>query len=139
MPPTTPPPSSSLVRAAAREQQQLARHRDQLITARERLHEELARIEAGLREVAQGTRLLDQLAPTAEDQPSAEPAVKEDEARPGEFDGMTLLKGTALRETAVRLAVRHRTGVEAMHYRDWHQLLRDAGFDAAGKDPKRCC
>lgn len=45
------------------------------------------------------------------------------------------LRGQRLREMAVQvLADRHRTG-EAIHYREWYELLREAGYTVAGKDP----
>lgn len=45
------------------------------------------------------------------------------------------LRGRRLREVAVEvLAARHGAG-EAIHYRAWFQLLRDAGYSVAGKDP----
>jgi hypothetical protein len=45
------------------------------------------------------------------------------------------LRGRRLREVAVDvLAARHGTG-EAIHYRAWYELVRDAGYSVAGKDP----
>lgn len=43
------------------------------------------------------------------------------------------LRGPAIREIAVRLLV-GRGNVEALHYREWFHLLRDAGYIVAGKD-----
>src|SRR4051794_29364476 len=63
MTPAAPPPSNRLLRAADAERTELARHRERLLTARETLRAELARIEGGLVEVDERQRLLDRLAP----------------------------------------------------------------------------
>ena len=51
MVPPTPTPSPRLLRAAQAEREQLARHRCQLLRARESLRVELDRIDASLQEV----------------------------------------------------------------------------------------
>src|SRR4051794_8497449 len=62
MVPPTPTPSARLVRAAAAERADVARHRERLLGARERLHAQLARIEAALRDLDERDALLDRLA-----------------------------------------------------------------------------
>jgi hypothetical protein len=47
-----------------------------------------------------------------------------------------LLSGGELRETIARVALRQTGGGDALHWREWLGLLRDAGFDAAGKNPE---
>jgi hypothetical protein len=45
------------------------------------------------------------------------------------------LRGQRLREVAVEvLAERHPTG-EPIHYREWYELLRQAGYAVGGRDP----
>ena len=44
-----------------------------------------------------------------------------------------LLRGPAIREVAVALLVAD--GRDALHYRAWFDLLTQAGYDVAGKDP----
>jgi hypothetical protein len=44
-----------------------------------------------------------------------------------------VLRGPAIRETAVRVLV-ERGGIEALHYRDWYELLTGRGYSVAGKD-----
>lgn len=44
------------------------------------------------------------------------------------------LRGQQLQEVAVEL-LRTRTGVEAIHYREWFKMVCDAGFRVSGKDP----
>src|SRR3954470_15033850 len=51
MVPPTPTPSARLVRAAAAERADVARHRERLLGARERVRAELAGIEAALRDL----------------------------------------------------------------------------------------
>src|SRR4051812_44793876 len=113
MTPAAPPPSSRLLRAVDAERAELDRHREKLLAAREDLHAELARIEAGLTEVDERQRLLDRLSPT----PAATPDDRDDDAERSsqtELDprcrtlasvseSRTVLRGTAIREAAVRL------------------------------------
>jgi hypothetical protein len=62
MVPPTPTPSARLVRAAAAERGDIARHRERLLGARDRLSAELAGIEAALRELDERDSLLARLA-----------------------------------------------------------------------------
>jgi hypothetical protein len=49
--------------------------------------------------------------------------------------GLTPLRGPAIRETAVRLLLERGVSIERIHYREWFELVRDAGFEVIGKDP----
>jgi hypothetical protein len=62
MVPPTPAPTTRLLKAAQAEREQLARHRRELLQARESLRNELERIEGSLEEVAERESLLDRLA-----------------------------------------------------------------------------
>src|SRR3954468_14769340 len=62
MVPPTPTPSARLVRAAAAERADVARHRERLLAAGDRLRAELAAIEAALRDLDERDALLDRLA-----------------------------------------------------------------------------
>jgi hypothetical protein len=64
---STPTPSPRLLRAAAAERDELDRHRDRLLTARERLQAELAAVERSLQEVDERRHLLDRLTAVADD------------------------------------------------------------------------
>ncbi|MGA2929998.1 MAG: hypothetical protein ABSG43_29220, partial [Solirubrobacteraceae bacterium] len=46
-----------------------------------------------------------------------------------------LLRGPAIRETAVRVLIAQPQQIEALHYRRWYELLCEAGHAVAGKDP----
>jgi hypothetical protein len=118
-----PQPSTRLVRAVAAERAELERHRARLTTQAGELRAALARIEDGLAEIDERCGLLDRLAPIP-------PATEEE---PGEPQDATLLRGPAIREVAVSVLVDH--GREALHYREWFELLERAGHEIAGKDP----
>jgi hypothetical protein len=46
-----------------------------------------------------------------------------------------LLRGPAICRAAVQVLLDHAGRPEAMHYRDWYELLVVAGYTVAGKDP----
>ncbi len=120
---SAPRPSSRLVRAVHAERAELARHRARLAEEADELRAALARLEHGLAEIDERRALLDRLAP-ASPEPSS-PA-----RRSG---GANALRGPAIRETAVRMLAER--GGEALHYREWFELLTRAGIEIAGKDP----
>jgi hypothetical protein len=141
MTPAAPPPSARLIRAAEAERTDLVRHRARLEVERERLHSELARIEAGLADVRERERLLERLAPRTrvEDDDVTDGSACAAPADAGEAPDAagvvrTVLRGPAIRETAVRVLVRA-GDAEALHYRDWFERLRATGYAVAGKDP----
>ncbi len=132
MVPPTPMPSNRLVRAAAAERADLRRHRERLLETRESLRTELARIESSLAEVDERDALLDRLTG-----PEAEPATADaqGEAEANAATNATVLRGPAIRRAAVEVLLRHSQRPEALHYRDWYEALRAAGYAVAGKDP----
>lgn len=132
MVPPTPTPSSRLVRAAAAERADLRRHREQLLETRESLRAELARIESSLQEVDERDALLDRLTGPASE-PEAEAAITR--ASADTAARAAVLRGPAIRRTAVEVLLQHPERPEALHYRDWFEALRQAGFEVAGKDP----
>lgn len=145
MTPAAPPPSARLLRAAQAERADLARHRARLEAERERLRTELERIEAGLVDLRERERMLDRLAPRPADEQvdvavtaetGAEIAAARASATRGgdDAEGRVVLRGPAIRETAVRLLV-EAGDAEALHYRDWYERVREAGYAVAGKDP----
>jgi hypothetical protein len=116
-----PQPSARLVRAVAAERAELERHRARLTTEAGELRAALARIEDGLAEIDERCVLLDRLAPLT-------PTPDDEEPR-----DTTPLRGPAIREAAVKVLIDH--GREALHYREWFELLERAGHKIAGKDP----
>ena len=124
MPAAAPQPSARLVRAVAAEREELERHRARLAREAEELRAALARIEHGLEEIDERRGLLDRLAPTGT---ATEPQRHE------RADDGHALRGPDIREVAVALLADN--GREAMHYREWYELLERAGHTIAGKDP----
>jgi chaperonin cofactor prefoldin len=122
-----PTPSARLVRAAAAERADLGRHRDRLLAARDRLRAELDDVEASLRELDERDALLDRLAGPVAERPVAHPAVGP--------AGATPLRGPAIRRVAVEVLRARPDRPQALHYRDWFEALRAAGYAVAGKDP----
>jgi hypothetical protein len=119
-----PQPSARLLRAVAAERAELERHRARLKTEADELRAALGRIEHGLAEIDERRVLLDRLAPA----PPEADAEADDEHEDGKA-----LRGPDIREVAVKLLVDN--GREAMHYRQWYELLERAGHEIAGKDP----
>lgn len=135
MVPPTPTPSHRLLKAAKAEREQLARHRRELLNARESLRAELQRIDGSLVEVDERQTLLDRLVgPTVGPQPetgaAGSPRTSGDEER-----ALPVLRGPDIRREAVRVLLAHPDRPEALHYREWYALLQQAGFAVAGKDP----
>lgn len=137
-----PHPSSRLLRAAVAERDDLVRHRDRLTHERSRLLGELRKLDEGLAAVDRRLEVLAELAgdaaaatpdgitpePAAGNESPANPEANPDENR-------TVLRGPAIREAAVRVLIAQPGPIEALHYRRWYELLVEAGYRIAGKDP----
>jgi hypothetical protein len=54
---------------------------------------------------------------------------------PDPDENRTVLRGPAIREAAVRVLIAQPGPIEALHYRRWYELLVEAGYHIAGKDP----
>ena len=149
-------PSPRLLRAVVAERETLERQRAQLAREADALRASLARIEAGMAEIDALTARLDDLATPGEAArgeaaPARSGAARGDAAgaratRARRPDGRPprlvagrhrrrppRLRGPAIRTTAVALLVA--SGRDALHYREWFDLLTQAGHEVAGKDP----
>jgi hypothetical protein len=124
-----PNPSSRLLRAAAAEQADLARHRERLLRERDRLLAELRTLDEA---VGAADRRLDVLARLVE---PAEPAGAPEPEATHEPSTQPVLRGPAIREVAVRVLISQPERIDAIHYRRWYELLEQAGYRVAGKDP----
>lgn len=134
--PPTPTTSLRLARAAAAERAELARHRDRLLAARRRFRDELDRIEASLAELDDRDALLSRFTPEEGTLAVTQNASPSQTRQGGPIpEGGWLLRGPAIRHTAVRVLLDHPERPEALHYRRWYGLLTDAGYTVAGKDP----
>jgi prefoldin subunit 5 len=121
-------PSPRLLRAVDAERAALERRRAHLAREADELRAALARIEGGLAEIDALCARLDELAGGGE-----RPAPPASAPPPEPAPGRRLLRGPAIRRTAVELLVE--SGHDALHYRDWFDLVTQAGYDVAGKDP----
>ncbi len=124
-----PGTSARLQRAASAERQALERKRDQLTGRRDTLLAELEPIERALGEIDERVQLLQRLIgdmPTANGSPSATSATSA---------GEKLLRGPAIREAAVITLLAQPQPIDALHYRDWYELVQRAGYTVASADP----
>ena len=152
-------PSPRLLRAVVAERETLERQRAQLAREADALRASLARIEAGMAEIDALTARLDDLATPGEvargeagrgeparaagaaargearrdEDPAGGRAAPQRDSSPAASGGRHPLRGPAIRTTAVALLVA--SGRDALHYREWFELLTQAGHDVAGKDP----
>ncbi len=128
-----PNPSSRLLRAAQAEQTDLVRHRQRLGDDRNRLLEELRELDQA---IVATDRRLEVLAELAGAPPESTSDAREPAPGGGAIaSGAESLRGPAVREAAVRVLLEQPEPIEALHYRRWYELLVDAGFAVAGKDP----
>jgi hypothetical protein len=152
MRPSAPTPSARLLRAAAAERAEVRRHRERLAGARERLCDELAAIEASLRELDEREALLDRLTgPDETGRARTKPAASRDARAPGgagppagpsarAVESPTArpddrLRGPAIRRAAVEVLLAHPDRPQALHYRAWFDAVTAAGYEVLGKDP----
>jgi hypothetical protein len=119
------------------------RHRERLVHQRDKLLGEMRRVDDGLATVDERLRVLAQLinapqsASTVTRASEAQPPAALAETRRG-TDGderVPGLRGPAIRVIAVRVLIDQPEHIEALHYRRWYELLRQAGYSVAGKDP----
>ena len=139
-----PKPSKRFLRAAASEREGLLAHRQRLRSERERLLDEVQRVTDAMTALDERLYALAQvLGPRAEKTEEAHTtgnvgangaaAAGTGAETPG--GSARVLHGPAIRENAVRVLLDQPEFVEALHYRRWYELLADAGFAIAGKDP----
>lgn len=123
-------PSNRLRRAAAAERAAVRRDRERLRRKRDRLTAQVAEIDDALRAVDERLALLSALSEAPE-------ATRTSSMSGGEppGDSRRVLRSMAVRETAVRVLNSHPRGIEGLHYRDWYELMREAGYAVAGSDP----
>ena len=125
-------PSARLLRAVAAERGDLERRRDGLLERRRRVQAELDEIEAAVAELDEQLLLIGRLA--GEDRPPEQPPIVAENASP-DTAPVSILRGPAIRVAAVRVLLSQPRRREALHYREWFELLAGAGYSVAGKDP----
>jgi hypothetical protein len=120
------------LRAVVAERGDLERRRDGLLERRSRVQAELDEIEASVAELDERLMLIGRLA--GEDAPQQSPPV-DAEREPPDARSASILRGPAIRVAAVRVLLADPRRPEALHYREWFNLLAQAGYSVAGKDP----
>jgi len=127
-------PSARLLRAVAAERGELERRRGVLLERRRRVQEELDEIEASVAEFDERLALISRLAgQDSQQERSGADAVVELDA--SDERSQPVLRGPAIRAAAVRVLLAHPRRPEALHYRQWFELVAEAGYTVAGKDP----
>ena len=130
--------SRRLQRAAAAERAQLGRELERLRVRQDELCAELERVETSMAQIDERFTLLDRLAPV---EPGVSGTTREPSPVGAGMDGRdhpsaeAVLRGTVIRETAVRLLAERPEGDAPIHYREWFGLVEAAGLRVAGKDP----
>ncbi|HMJ72341.1 MAG TPA: hypothetical protein VK471_03135 [Solirubrobacterales bacterium] len=125
---TTPTTSTRFRRAAETERDRLARQREKIAARAKGIREELGGLESQMHELDERINSLRGLigdhGPQGFERPVAVPA-----------SSGQALGGSAIRMAAVRVLMESGRGDAPIHYRNWLELLRDAGYDVAGKRP----
>ena len=131
-------PSSRFVHAAIAERDELLRHRAKLGAERESVRDELRRLDEALGDVDQRVAILERLIGPAADGPrmaAGEQRALHDEPVDGELNTGQPVSGPAIRAAAVKVLLEQPEYIEALHYRRWYELTREAGYAVSGKDP----
>jgi chromosome segregation ATPase len=123
-------PSKRLLAAAAAERAGIERERRQLLEHREALHAQIDELDAQLADLVERALLIERLSGAGARSDTQTTAVQHPAS-----DHRTVLRGPAIRQTAVKLLLDDPQHPQALHYRDWFALLERAGYAVAGKDP----
>ena len=120
--------SQRFSRAARAERDRLQRQRVQLDKKRQDWLAKANEIEAEVEAIDKQLQVLEELADARAAPIEIRPVESRDPAAPEQ------LSGAGIRTVAVPLLIR-RHGASPIHYRDWYALLRQEGYEAAGKRP----
>jgi hypothetical protein len=124
-------PSRRLLSAAAAERAVIERERDQLLARREALHAQMGELDVELALLAERVLLIERLS-------GADVGSQADATTPANHpagEDRTLLRGPAIRQTAVKILLADPRQARPLHYREWFALLEKNGYCVAGKDP----
>lgn len=123
-------PSRRLLAAAAAERAEIAKQREALLAQRQSLRARIEELDAELAELAERAALIERLAGSSDRAESA----SEDDKRSATGDKI-ILRGPAIRQTAVAVILSDPTYPRVQHYRDWFKLLERNGYAVEGKEP----
>lgn len=124
---TSTPTSTRFRRAAETERSRLVRRREKLAAQSATLEKELTALRDQMREIDGRIDSLRSLIGSDEPRPSSTQNLAPTE-------GKRELTGSAIRTTAVRVLA-NSSHAGAIHYRQWLDLLQDAGYQVGGKRP----
>jgi hypothetical protein len=124
-------PSQRFAAAAEAERRRLRRTLDRAVREAEALRRRLEAVEREAARVRQQLLLIESV-PAPRNAGAPRPA---QEARAGAEPRNGHLSGAAIRIVAVRLLADSELGGRPIHYQDWLALLRERGFDVAGRNP----
>jgi hypothetical protein len=118
------------------ERERLARQLERIERRLAAVLEERDRLIRGAEELRERLTVLAQLGsePEEPEGEAAPPAVRALQ-NPDRQPPLGLLRGGAIREVAVRLLAASKGPDRPIHYTSWYELLRDAGYGVAGRDP----
>src|SRR5436305_10514482 len=126
-----PHPSKRFIRAAQNERDDLTAHRARLEQDRSRLLDEVRQADEAIADLDERLRALDQMLSTRRDANAETGGAPDPESGsaadlPGTVEDRHVLSGPAIRETAVQVLLGQPKYIEALHYRRWYELLRQA-------------
>ncbi len=98
------------------------------------MREELEELEASVAELDERLALISRLAGEASQRERSGGGDAVVQGSSGE-QSQTVLRGPAIRAAAVRVLLAAPRRPEALHYRQWFELVAEAGYGVAGKDP----
>lgn len=130
MKPRSSKPSRRLLAAAAAERTEIAKQREALLAQRRTLSTQIEDLDVELAELAERAALIERLAGSSDGAESA----SEDDKRSATGDRI-ILRGPAIRQTAVAVILSDPTHPRVQHYRDWFKLLEHNGYAVEGKNP----
>jgi hypothetical protein len=123
-------PSRRLLAAAAAERARIERQREQLLAHRQTLHAQIDELDAELAELSERVLLIERL---SEPDAGSEAHARASALHPDAEDRI-VLRGPAIRQTAVKILLDDPRHPQALHYRDWFARLEQSGYSVAGKD-----
>ena len=129
------PVSNRLLAAAEAERKRLQRKGEQLKQRRAFLARELASVGEAIDDVERRLALVNELAGPAKPNGASEDRPADETAGGGEPPRHGYLRGAEIRKAAVSVLAASTEVEQPLHYTRWYQLVVEAGFGVAGRDP----
>jgi hypothetical protein len=126
-------PSQDLIAAARMDLERLRELAVSLRGRRAQLAREMEDLNRQLRDVGQQMRRLGDV--IGLDPKTVAHSERGEDEEPEIVDGRQVLRGAHIREIAIRVLLDRSNPSADIHYRQWVQLIEQAGFQIAGRDP----